>query len=430
MSAGDEHGSSSLSIRIDREKCNGCVVCMRACPTRAIRVRRGEVSIEAQRCVDCGECIRVCPKEAIVPLVSLYTEMGRFELTALVPSSMIYTQFGDQVLPNDILLALSKLGFDRVYDPGIFCEMVNQAVTRWLEDNPEVRPALSPTCPVVIRLIASRFPNLIRHLVPVTPPREAAAKYIRRVLSRRHGLDPEKIGVFHITPCAAKRGAAASSEIGQTSLLSGVLGVSDIYRDVLAALKEVTEEDQDVMLVRSSGLGIGWDMSGGEVAGLHQVRGTLCVSGVAETIQVLEHIEAGRLKDVAYVECRTCPDGCLGGPLAVENRYRARATLTILVQMFGTLSRIRPQDVVRLIEEGFFEPEAKITPVTFPLDKDPIKAISKLKKVDELTGKLPGRLCGACGAPDCRTFAEDVVQGKAELSDCPFIDPAALEEEA
>ena len=34
---------------------------------------------------------------------------------------------------------------------------------------------------------------------------------------------------------------------------------------------------------------------------------------------------------------------------------------------------------------------------------------------------LPGIDCGACGAPDCLTLAEDIVQGKADISHCVFL---------
>jgi uncharacterized Fe-S cluster-containing protein len=29
--------------------------------------------------------------------------------------------------------------------------------------------------------------------------------------------------------------------------------------------------------------------------------------------------------------------------------------------------------------------------------------------------------CGICGAPDCRTLADDVVRGFARVEDCPFL---------
>jgi len=416
------------SIYVHDSNCNGCVVCLRACPTRAIRVKQGKAVILPELCIDCGECIRVCPNEALVPRVSTYKEVATFKIKAVFPSPALYNQFGKDTLPNDILLALTKLGFDYVFDIGVFCEMVSWAQIEWLKRNPDLRPIISFMCPVVVRLIAKRFPNLIPHFISIEPPRETAAKYIRRFLHKKTGLADEAIGVFQITPCAAKMVAINRPMALKKSYLNGALGISDIYGDILLSLKEITEEDRDLMLFRSSGLGIGWDTSGGEAAGLRLNEPTLAASGLAEVIEVLEQIEAGQLKEVAFVECRACPDGCLGGPLTVENRYMARSTVTNLVQMFGTLPRVRPRDVDHLIREGFFSLEKEIKPLLFPLDKDPLKAIEKLERADEITARLPGRLCGACGAPDCRTLAEDVVLGKAQLSDCPFADEALLAE--
>jgi Na+-translocating ferredoxin:NAD+ oxidoreductase RNF subunit RnfB len=34
---------------------------------------------------------------------------------------------------------------------------------------------------------------------------------------------------------------------------------------------------------------------------------------------------------------------------------------------------------------------------------------------------LPGFDCAACGAPDCQTLAEDIVQGRAQISHCIFM---------
>jgi Na+-translocating ferredoxin:NAD+ oxidoreductase RNF subunit RnfB len=49
-------------------------------------------------------------------------------------------------------------------------------------------------------------------------------------------------------------------------------------------------------------------------------------------------------------------------------------------------------------------------------------AIRALGKIDALTRTLPGRDCGACGAPSCALFAEDVVMGRAGSSRCPFME--------
>jgi Na+-translocating ferredoxin:NAD+ oxidoreductase RNF subunit RnfB len=46
------------SVRFDAALCDGCLACVRVCPTRAVRVRHGTAVMLEDRCVDCGECLK------------------------------------------------------------------------------------------------------------------------------------------------------------------------------------------------------------------------------------------------------------------------------------------------------------------------------------------------------------------------------------
>lgn len=403
------------SVYIDASKCNGCVVCVHACPTKAIRIRRDKAIILPRHCVHCGECIRVCPQKAVFPRAATYQDIAQFKVTALLPSPILYTQFGEDVLPNEILLALTKLGFHYVFDLAKYCEWTNLAISYWLARHPEIKTAFSPICPVVTHLIARRFPALIPNIVPFAAPRESGAKHVRRLLKRRLQVSDSDIGVFHVTPCPSKMVAIAQPLTPAGSHLDGALSMRDIYGDLLTALKGLTDEDSENVLFQAGGFGLDW-----EVGNLPDVDRTLTVKGLSETLEVLEQVESGRLSDMRFIEFRVCKGGCLGGPLTVENQYRAHLTLQRLVRMFGTQPRARLKEIAPLVNEGFFLSEEKIEPVRIPLDPDPVTAMKKLKKVDELVARLPGKQCGVCGAPDCRTLAEDVVQGQADLFVCPI----------
>ena len=45
--------------------CIKCGICMRACPSGAIKIEENEFKIDLKKCVFCGNCSFYCPKEAI-----------------------------------------------------------------------------------------------------------------------------------------------------------------------------------------------------------------------------------------------------------------------------------------------------------------------------------------------------------------------------
>ncbi|MCD6297659.1 MAG: hypothetical protein J7M30_10945, partial [Deltaproteobacteria bacterium] len=125
-----------------------------------------------------------------------------------------------------------------------------------------------------------------------------------------------------------------------------------------------------------------------------------------------------------YIEFRICTAGCLGGPFTVADKYQAKQTLERYVRMFGVEKRVKYEYIKKLYKDGWFFTDR----VTVPLDEKPprisaseiSKGIERQNRVEDILRLLPGKECGACGSPDCRTFAEDVIDGKASLEDCVY----------
>lgn len=53
-------------MKVDREKCIGCVLCSQDCPIGIITVQDKKAVI-GEECVECGACLRVCPTDALIP---------------------------------------------------------------------------------------------------------------------------------------------------------------------------------------------------------------------------------------------------------------------------------------------------------------------------------------------------------------------------
>ncbi|MBW2203000.1 MAG: 4Fe-4S binding protein [Deltaproteobacteria bacterium] len=90
-------------VQIDETLCNGCVLCMKACPTKAIRIKEDRLAEIQGYCIDCGECARVCPRGAVAAVRGNDFDLSESGEYIVSPSTTLYTQFGEDVLPNDLV---------------------------------------------------------------------------------------------------------------------------------------------------------------------------------------------------------------------------------------------------------------------------------------------------------------------------------------
>jgi iron only hydrogenase large subunit-like protein len=412
------------AVHVSPEKCVGCVHCLTACPTQAIRIKDGKARITSDLCIDCGECIRFCPRDAIDSRTTSFSDLNAFQYKVAIPATVLYGQFDNATLPNEILFALRRIGFDYVYELSTICELNMAAIEKYIDSHHRPRPLIASVCPVVVRLIQRRFPSLCENIVPIEPPREIAAKILRANLPRILKIAPQDIGIIHITPCPAKMVSINYPVSMEKSYLDGAISIHDIFNPLFQALRQSKEDTIMCHLFPEtifSGLGMGTALSGGETRGLRNHR-TVAVSGVMDTIRVLDQVEMGLLKDVDLLECMVCPDGCVGGPLAIENRFLAKSRILRLVNLLGERTVVDSSDMSMLYHKDFLSFQNPLKPIhAQPLDEDPARAIQKARRRTRIVKQLPGKDCGACGAPDCRTLADDIVRGQAALGDCPFM---------
>lgn len=400
------------SVTLDKEKCLGCTNCIKRCPTEAIRVRDGKARIMDERCIDCGECIRICPQHAKLAITDSLDRIKEYRYPVAIPAPTLYGQFPDDVSIDKIMGGLLQLGFTRVWEVARGAEIVSQATRLFLKKNDMPKPIISSACPAVVRLIKVRYPELVDNILPLDSPMEAAAYLVKKEM-KNEGYPIRDIGVFFISPCAAKVTSVKVPLGKENSKVDGVISIADIYGPLLSAIKKL---DKVPALQKSGGSGISWAVSGGE-AHLVNKDHYLAVDGIANVARVLEDVVMGKLKKVTFIEGLACIGGCVGGPLTVENPFMAKARIDALVQKSPESLPELPQD----IDWQDFIWSKRVKPNSIlKLDENMNLAMQKMEAIDIIHKSLPGLDCGACGAPRCRALAEDIVQGQANQIDCIF----------
>lgn len=402
------------SVTLDESKCVGCTNCIKRCPTEAIRVRGGKAIIASERCIDCGECIRICPHHAKRATHNDMSALEDYKYNIALPAPSLYGQFNNLDDIDYVLTGLKKIGFDDVFEVAKAAELVSAATRRLMRNGKVKLPAISSACPAVVRLIRVRFPDLCENVIPLKSPMETAAGMAKKAAMEKTGLSEEEIGCFFITPCAAKV-TDIKMPIGvESSKVDGAIAISEIF----AGLSRKMDKLKEVEPLSSSGLiGVSWSTSGGESAALLNDK-YLAADGIENVIRVLEEIEDERIGDLEFIELNACTGGCVGGVLCVENAFVAKARIQRLRKYLPvSQNHIKGEEVPPAMS---WQEKLEFSNV-LTLSEDLSEAMEIMTKIDEIEKKLPGLDCGACGAPTCKSFAEDTVKGVCKISDCIFV---------
>ena len=157
---------------------------------------------------------------------------------------------------------------------------------------------------------------------------EIAAQLARREFSEKRGVSEEDIGVFFITPCAAKMTSIKSPIGRERSSVDGAISMLDIYGALSSKIGDTPNTGE---LQKASAYGVGWANSSGESSAL-SIERYLAVDGIQNVIYVLEEIENNKFPDLDFFEGLACTGGCVGGPLTFENGFVAKNRIRTLAK--------------------------------------------------------------------------------------------------
>jgi len=175
-------------------------------------------------------------------------------------------------------------------------------------------------------------------------------------------------------------------------------------------------------------VGVGWAKSGGEASGT-LLENTIYVDGIQNVIKVLEEVELGKMEDLDFLEAMACVGGCVGGPLTVENNFVAQQRIKKLTEKWQKNKNSGGKEPAEDEYQKKYDLGLERVRWEKPLERsdamelssDIAQALTMMQRIDEVLATLPGLDCGSCGAPTCKTLAEDIVKGLATEYDCVFI---------
>ena len=416
-------------FRMHDQTCDGCLACMRVCPTYAIRVKHGTAHVLSGLCIDCGSCLKACSRGAITATTSTLDEIGHFAFKVAVPSPVLFSQFPREVRPEHIVQGLLAAGFDAVWDYGIDLKLGTRAIVDYVEQWRGARPVINMTCPVIIRRIQVSYPRMTEQLVQLQPPREIAGREIKRRYSRELGLPPEQVAAVYVTPCQARTVSIVQPAEGGRSFLDGAVGIPQVYNTVLAEARLAAESrlPSSVPSPARSAAMLRWATPRALPYAFRRYR-YMSVTGLANVIRVFDDVERGKLKDIDFLECYACWAGCANGNLTVDNVYVSQAKLQSLMADLPNTDDETEAEVERRRPGEDFSLQHPFGPRPRADAGDLRERGRRVKEAEAVLQSLPGYDCGLCGAPSCGVLAHDVAAGQAAATDCVLLSRKRLEE--
>ena len=377
---------SSPSLVRDPNKCVLCGDCVRVCDEiqgigaidfawrghRATVVPAFGKNIGDVECVNCGQCAAVCPTGALAPrseVDDVWKSLHDSEKRVVVQiAPAVRVALGEHFgLPTgaattgQIVAALRRLGFDRVYDTAFSADLtVLEEAHEFLgrKANEEHLPQFTSCCPAWVKFAEQYYPDLLGNLSSCRSPQQMLASVAREIVPRELGVPREQMVMVSVMPCTAKKFEARRPEFSKDGRpdVDHVLTTQELARMIEEAgipFARLQPDSFDMPMGYKTGAGVIFGNSGGVAEAVlrfasevisgktgsagtrghapefHEVRGedglrvvslTLgdtelklgVVHGLANARRLAQQVREGR-SDLDLIEVMACPGGCIGG---------------------------------------------------------------------------------------------------------------------
>lgn len=169
-----------------------------------------------------------------------------------------------------------------------------------------------------------------------------------------------------------------------------------------------------------------WSLTTGESSIFSDIR-SLAIDEISNVLEFLEKVENDELDGIDFLELRACDESCAGGILCQGNRFLTAEKLRKRASYCKTVEHKNKSKTEKEYLEmiNYLRENSEVQPILarpiMKLDDNMVEAMSKMKRMYEINKVLPQVDCGICGAPSCQSFAEDIVQERADIKQCVFV---------
>jgi len=295
--------------------------CEQICPVRAISHDDfGVLKIDHTKCLGDGYCVEACSfgalaqKSQFVPLIELLRQKSHPVYASIAPA--FAGQFGPNVTPGKLRSALLKLGFIEMVETALYADLIT--IKEAFEFDHHVKDSTdflitSCCCPIWIKLIETKFPDLLEHISPSVSPMVASGRVIK-------ALEPEAKVVF-IGPCIAKKTEAQLPDLkGAIDFVLTFQELATIFE--AAGINPADQPDEENG--QASWGGRLYARTGGVSAAVGATLEKLVprraenfsplrVDGIPDCQKAMENIRQGQI-NANFIEGMACKGGCVGGP--------------------------------------------------------------------------------------------------------------------
>lgn len=332
-----EYDTSAKHLVRDNSKCILCGRCVAACEKQGIgaigltgrgtdtRVTPGacRLPLPETGCIGCGQCILACPVGALreaddtQPVLNELHHKKKRVWAGVTPE--VSALFGECMQEEAgtreegrTVAALRRLGFEKVFDLGVFAELASAKEKLELQnrlDKNENLPMISSGCAGMSAYVRKHYPKLAPLFSESGSKIQVFADYCRGIGAKKAGADPEEIYLVVISSCTADKNAACEG-------IDAYLTV----RELSAMFRRSCVSDFTAMQVWKQLQESAFDEAAGVPdacpAELDEDKISCVEAADLPAASVLLAQIAGENKErVAfhYLKGRSCPQGCIAG---------------------------------------------------------------------------------------------------------------------